>query len=49
MLTDAEITFADHAGRLYGRRYGITRERERLTRSLKWAAGQDTRTPGRSR
>jgi ABC-type multidrug transport system ATPase subunit len=27
----------------------ITRERERLTRSLERAAGQDTRTPGRSR
>lgn len=27
----------------------ITRERERLTRSIEHAAGQDTRTPGRSR
>ena len=27
----------------------ITRERERLTRSIERAAGQDTRTPGRSR
>ena len=27
----------------------ITREQERLTRSLERAAGQDTRTPGRSR
>ena len=27
----------------------ITRERERLARSIERAAGQDTRTPGRSR